>query len=111
MTDWRVLPAGRELDRLIAERLGVDLENSLSVLKYWSTDANAALSLLNSLPHQQGEEPLSFTLSWSEEVGWIAHLAWIEQTSGDYLRDTIAIQDADTPALAIARAWLGYHDQ
>lgn len=74
MTDWRDLPAGRDLDHLIANQLGIvvkvfiDREETfegnfvstkrmhiktdagITHLPYYSTDLNAAMQLLTDLP-------------------------------------------------------------
>lgn len=127
MTDWRDLPAGRELDRLIAERLGwrVDLEhgdvydqdgefvppddrrtwdrnpseNELwSQVPEYSTDLNAATTLLAHFFWRLTGTPDMKT----NEV----HYYCTFDSHTDYAgMDTIHVY-APTVALAICRAWL-----
>lgn len=116
MTDWRALDAGRDLDRRIAERLGwthiesteywLDDPHDTSLVQAWrgipprstgealvpcySTDLNAAITLIPS--DQQ------FELSNGLEPEWEALIGWGYDGG------------ADTPALAVCRAWLAYQD-
>jgi hypothetical protein len=118
VSDWRDLPAGCELDRVIAEALGWDnfFEGSDGVLyadtpdiranprrwqasvEPWSTDANAALSL--PLP------PRTWFVIYgpsAERDTWDVEL----QDIGPVFEQG----QAETPALAICRAWLAWHDK
>lgn len=132
--DWRDLPAGRELDRLVAERAGWRVARL--------SGADDALALRN---HRGGVEaivnPLAVASAGLAEEEWlwsavnIPHYSTsvdaaltlvagrltvhIESTrnpqtwqvwvaDGDVFTDTV---EADNPALAIVRAWLSWREQ
>lgn len=118
--DYRTMEAGRELDRLIAERLGWTetsehyLDPNVLVGKHpketghawfplavprYSTDLNAAMALL---PTADGD-------IWSLHYGhygdpYTVAISRIKVAAPEYLGD------ANTPALAICRAWLAWKD-
>lgn len=122
--DYRTMEAGRELDRLIAERLGwtrfdtmptvlvehdnhIDIETLMGwkndfyylVVPHYSTDLNAAMTLL---PTADGD-------IWSLHYGdygdpYTVAISRIKVAAPEYLGD------ANTPALAICRAWLAWKD-
>lgn len=119
--NWREMPAGRELDRLIAERLGhptftepipeserdlykpgiTELSwmrvNGIPIpVPHYSTDANAALSLIEGT--EEGNDYLLRKLN----TGWHIHAYW-----GDSGKITAT---EPTIALAVCRAWLAYQD-
>ena len=101
MSNWRALPAGRELDREIAERLGwqsrivgVGGAVAWAEVPWYSTDVNAALSLWKSANVRfllQFEAATKFWLAWYDEP---------EHPQGV----------ADSAALAICRAWLAWKE-
>jgi|SRR5579859_1553395 len=119
--DWRTLPAGRALDRVIAERLGLDIryvpkveeylvredeipsflheyadydypQPGWCLVPYYSMDANAALSLLDD---DEGTEYMLRKLN----TGWHIH-AYFKGSS------TKTTATAETIALVICRAFL-----
>lgn len=122
--DWRTMDAGREMDRIVAERLGwteieeqenwyedpevmayqqIDLYGRKDGSEYrvpkYSTDANAALQL---------DKPV---LWWSEDDGrWLATYDAAIFGSAIELDVSPSPGEADTPALAICRAWLSWKD-
>ena len=124
--DWRALPAGGAVDRIIAERLGYTVHRGADLWYYlqapdgshvcnycgiaalawdgvpaYSTDANAALAL------------------WDNDSRWAVYPAWIEDkgrgkfcaTFPGYGDQDAGDEYADTPALAIVRAWLQFTEK
>jgi hypothetical protein len=118
MSDWRDLPQGRELDRVVAERLGLITVNEAGqwqrVKERWnpdwiyppaySTDANAALALWAD-EHEQGAiAVLDFDgYSWTAYRKYFSEqfMQWVETEK----------QSADSPALAIVRAYLAWSER
>lgn len=117
--DWREMQAGRELDRVVAEAMGhvVNIERMLTnphfgtatkliieyylngergaseQLAHYSTDLNAAISLING--------GTSFVLSQIDGEGWQCSI--IQQLGIGYSK-------AETPALAVCRAFLSWKE-
>lgn len=108
-TDWRNMEAGRELDRLIAERVvALGYTESHLTLAFvpthpddipsidnpprYSTDLNAAFVLL---------APGEYHFTHPNLVDWGCKFGKQEYFGWHY---------ADTPALAICRAWLEWQD-
>lgn len=121
--DWRTLPAGRVLDRVIAERLGWTLigfddpfwrhrqRDDAAVGDYWrtsegarklpafSTDANAALTLWGLNSHWSLNPDAN-----DNGVHFEGYYPYADNEYGEMC------ELADTPALAICRAWLAWMD-
>ena len=126
-TDWREMSAGRELDRVVAERLGwTDIaprydrfdEHEISplqgippsggttyyVIGRYSTDADAALALLEGCFYTLRGTPDSYE-------GEMLYRCSIDGKAGDgVILPSIKYTVAKTPALAIVRAWLSWKD-
>jgi len=118
MTDWRSLPAGPELDRLIAERLGwtefhhpagapdvwlglppnSGLVSATSLPPTWSTGVDVALTLID-LDWCLLQLNLTARLEnpWTTSISR-GNLGWESRPS-------------PTAALTICRAWLAYMDR
>jgi hypothetical protein len=120
MNDWKELPAGAKLDRLIAERLGFRVTAGVTQDRYgavptvfymaqrhetprelphYSTDLNAAFMLVEAID--------GFALYVDAFLGGYGTPFEALIPTGD---DGNFVGDAATPALAICRAWLAYKD-
>lgn len=109
--DWRTLPAGRELDRVIAERLG-DYTPYINVggrvienfPPAYSTDANAALSLWSD-DYRWSISPTEVSADFPVEDESRFQASYPRSGNPDRSHEW-----ADTPALAICRAWLTWQE-
>ena len=117
--DWRALPAGRKLDRVVAERMGwteiVEYrDDTLFVyapgqrydseeLPRFSTDANAALALAIDMPERQSTFVLEF-----DRYTWTAYLKYYADRFGAWV-DGEKMTANEAP-LAIVRAFLTWKD-
>jgi len=129
--DWRTLPAGLDLDRVIAERLGWseigirevwvdDGEGATEVKRLngrspgpvafgtdpiptWSTNTDTALNL-------PLEEEYEGRLEWGYGGEWTAWI-FIKIAYRTFRETKVGYAKADIPALALCRAWLGYQER
>lgn len=115
--EWLHLKAGRDLDKLISEKLGYAVETitaddligykkglpTSASLPRWSLRLEAALSLFDNI------EELSYLdlrFSPSGDMAYGREFTWIATVSTGSVIPGIG--KADTPALALCRAWLAY---
>lgn len=107
--NWRELPAGRELDRLIAERLGRYVNSNATDWWYddagfigripaFSTDLNAAVTLLAGCNR-------SWKLSYDFSYGFDGRTGYSISIDG-----TVYCQFIDTPAFALCMAFLAWRE-
>jgi hypothetical protein len=132
MVDWRNLPEGRELDKVVAEKLGyTDLRLSGASGLLWgkrktdgndhpfnvdkdgmvdeplppySTKVDAALTLLDTLDGEDGDA--EFNLSVSREGGQLSYGAQFDKSNPGGKYSFLAYDVSRMPAFAIVRAWL-----
>ena len=99
-TNWQTLPAGRELDEEVAQRV-MDLPLPprgylrMRPVPHYSTDITAAWGVMDALI-ARGLRP---SLCLMDDGRWVCDGHW-DDLHGD--------QSADTPALAICRAALAF---
>lgn len=126
MNNWRELPAGEALDRLIAERLGQPLDGwewiNDGVFRLTDTDeqgrrrhrfmSSYSMNLNKAITLPPRGEDIRFVLS-------IISPKYRPMNDGDWEADINVgtpedhrhfIGQADTPALATCRAWLAYDE-
>lgn len=133
-TDYRTMEAGRELDRLIAERLGYRavertwrwyllshdvLETSLDEMlkrgwhirsyptetEAWNIDVSRYSTDLNAAIALLPTDGYTWSLHYSNyDDPYTAVISGVKVDSPEYFGD------ASTPALAICRAWLAWKD-
>ena len=118
--NWRDLPAGRELDRLVAERMGyevidyardvvgVDDDQPNPVFKPES-DEHALMQVMKPVPHYSTSVDAALALV---PGGDIAFELYRDENTGDWWAEFDGWYDEGSPwpALAIVRAWLLWKD-
>jgi hypothetical protein len=123
MSEWRTMAAGRELDRVIAEKLGKEVmiggsptnprlvfkENYGGILgvheivPHYSTSVDAALTLMpNDPPRLSGVRLMGLGQTLDGE--WEAAIAELDKLKAWHT------QVAPTAALAICRAWFVWQE-
>ena len=120
--NWRDLPAGRELDRLVAERMGYEIVEDFG-MGGPSYTALLPGSVVMELPRAFGEDEgwEQVTPHYSTSVdaalalvpgGDIAFELYRDENTGDWWAEFDGWYDEGSPwpALAIVRAWLLWKD-
>jgi hypothetical protein len=110
-TDWRAMEASRDLDRLIAERLG-KLGVSVINLTHFSTDLNAAMTLPTTALYfiaLHGPVADPDYDNDKQDRKWNAFIEWVWEDAEDEFPTYRG--EADTGALAVCRAWLDWRDK
>lgn len=124
MTHWREMDAGRELDWLIAEKLGwknlkewrygrtveihgapPDSDLRHATLPYYSADLNAAITLWARISDDYTPRLVRML---TPRNGEIRHEYKAGLTSNQPPFAEFDVEYASTPALAVCRAWLAY---
>jgi hypothetical protein len=114
--NWRELPAGQELDVLIAKRIGytdiyhadlagnqwlvgTDPEGLKQPIRYYSSSLNATMMLIT--------KNMRLSLHNEDDPIWHA-VVYLDEGNPPF---ELFVGSAEEPALAICRAWLAWKDK
>lgn len=113
--NWRDLPAGRDLDRLVAEKAGYRVQHDHPDYILWSADGDFVVRQPDEylawrhVPHYSTSVDAALALV---PGGDIAFELYRDENTGDWWAEFDGWYDEGSPwpALAIVRAWLAWKD-